>query len=620
MTGLYLDQSRERLPWSAAAGDGDPRPVQVLIVDESPDSAFLTAQALRRSLLPSAPLMAGDGAACLAAVRQQPPDAIVMDYHLPDIDGLALLSRIHDIVPSVPVIFATSEGNEDIAVAAMKLGAVDYVVKDGDYLRHLPEMVSLSIERLRQDRENEREHAEKSDVAPLLDEVTGVFSEEAFTAFATILVEETGRRKASFGIILVQVDEPARNPSDELTGALLRVVAGALKRTVRRSDLIGRMGARGFVVVAQSTDIKGTLLLAERLRAEIPERLTVNDREMTPSISQGLASMPADGRSLRQVLEAASQSRDEARSKGGHAIISSQSQTGTIGATPIFGLALQRRATEAAEQHRETLAALTESFRAGEIDGIAIQTEPGTCAVCADASRDLYKPGMMLPLPVIGCSSPGGCRCTYSAPKLTARHGPPPIPALHDAQLQIPRRFNDAAFFGSEPKRGCKPETLAEYLDSYPLQPFSTDVLLREGEVAYLARPARRSWEHVSPSSATVHGPQIPLAAPLRPWLKTAQKLPFLPSEALPFREEGALYLTNNRLIFRQRQTVDSLLLVDVSALEALREGIACAINGRSNRLVFLLNDPLQVGMYIARAIRDLAEHRGSSRSVENTA
>jgi len=610
MTSLQTDRDWVRPTPPAALPQGGARPLQVLIVDDNPDHAFLTAQALRRSTPPSLPLLAVDGASCLTAVQQQPPDAIVMDYSLPDIDGLALLSKLHDLVPHVPVIFATGEGDEDLAVAAMKLGAADYIVRDGDYLRHLPEIVSLSIERLRQEAESQETGATRSESAPLLDEVTGVFSEEAFNAFATILVEETGRRKASFGVILIQVDEPGTNSTDELIGALLRVVAGALKRSARRSDLIGRLGGRGFVVVAQSTDIKGTLLLAERFRAELPDRLTVGDRELAPTISQGLASMPGDGRTLHQVLNAATQSLEEARSRGGRTIIASQSQAGTIGATPIFGLAVQRRATQAAEQHRATLAALIAAFNESEIEGIAIQTEPGACSVCADASRDLYRPDFMLPLPVTGCNSPGGCRCTYSAPTLTARHGPPPIPALRDPHLEIPRRWNDAARFGSEPKRSCKPELLAEYLDGYPLLPFSSDLLLREGEAVYLARAARRSWEHVTPSSSTVHGPQIPLAAPLRPWLKTIDKLPFLPSEALPFREDGVLYLTNFRLVFRQHQSVDSVLLVDVSALECLREGIACAINGHGNRLVFLLNDATQVGLCIAKAIRDISQHR----------
>jgi len=206
------------VPEFRAASAGQSEPLRVLIVDENPDHAFLTAQALRRCDFRSLPVIAGDAASCVAAVRQQPPNAIVMDCRLSDTDGLAMLSKLHDLAPHVPIIFATSEVSEDVAVAAMKLGAVDYVVKDGDYLQHLPETITLGIERLRQ---QEADPAAAGDSASslLLDETTGVLSEDALIFFATILVAETGRRKASFGIILVQVDEPAIGASDELTAA-----------------------------------------------------------------------------------------------------------------------------------------------------------------------------------------------------------------------------------------------------------------------------------------------------------------------------------------------------------------------------------------------------------------
>jgi len=212
-----LVQDRQPVAESDEAPASESGPIRVLIVDENPDHAFLTARALRRGDFRGIPLLAGDGASCLAAVQEQPPDAIVMDYRLPDTDGLAVLSKLHDLVPHVPVIFATSEGSEDVAVAAMKLGAVDYVVKDGDYLKHLPEIITLSIQRLRQ--AAGQAATVVGSRSQLLDEVTGVLTEEAFTFFATILVAETGRRKASFGIILVQVDEPAIGASDELTAA-----------------------------------------------------------------------------------------------------------------------------------------------------------------------------------------------------------------------------------------------------------------------------------------------------------------------------------------------------------------------------------------------------------------
>jgi PAS domain S-box-containing protein len=64
--------------------------------------------------------------------RSQSPDLVLTDIHLPDGNGLELLEAIEKIYPSqkFPVIMMTGEGDERLAVQAMKLGASDYLVKD----------------------------------------------------------------------------------------------------------------------------------------------------------------------------------------------------------------------------------------------------------------------------------------------------------------------------------------------------------------------------------------------------------------------------------------------------------------------------------------------------------
>lgn len=58
-------------------------------------------------------------------------DAIVLDYLLPDFDGLEILSKLKALTgkDDLPVIVVTGQGNEAIAVQAMKSGAADYLVK-----------------------------------------------------------------------------------------------------------------------------------------------------------------------------------------------------------------------------------------------------------------------------------------------------------------------------------------------------------------------------------------------------------------------------------------------------------------------------------------------------------
>ena len=64
--------------------------------------------------------------------RSEAPDLVLTDIHLPDGNGLELLEAIKKTHPrqKFPVIMMTGEGDERLAVQAMKLGASDYLVKD----------------------------------------------------------------------------------------------------------------------------------------------------------------------------------------------------------------------------------------------------------------------------------------------------------------------------------------------------------------------------------------------------------------------------------------------------------------------------------------------------------
>ncbi len=65
----------------------------------------------------------------LEALAQARPDAVVLDFNLPGLDGLAALAKIREADAAIPVIMMTGHGSVEIAVDAMKQGAYDFLTK-----------------------------------------------------------------------------------------------------------------------------------------------------------------------------------------------------------------------------------------------------------------------------------------------------------------------------------------------------------------------------------------------------------------------------------------------------------------------------------------------------------
>lgn len=116
----------------------------VLIVDDSPADREL----YRRYLLHDHEhaytiLEAALGQPGLSLWRQHQPDVVLLDYRLPDLDGLEFLAQLQSSTPGscCPVIIITGQGSEAIALQAIRTGAQDYLVKESI----TPESLRLAV-------------------------------------------------------------------------------------------------------------------------------------------------------------------------------------------------------------------------------------------------------------------------------------------------------------------------------------------------------------------------------------------------------------------------------------------------------------------------------------------
>ena len=89
----------------------------------------------------------GDAAAALQAIDSARPDVVLCDLVLPGSSGMAVLARVKEQDPSLPVVMMTAHGNIDGAVDAMKSGASDFLTKplDHEMLRALLETIASDV-------------------------------------------------------------------------------------------------------------------------------------------------------------------------------------------------------------------------------------------------------------------------------------------------------------------------------------------------------------------------------------------------------------------------------------------------------------------------------------------
>ena len=99
----------------------------VLVADDDPDYLDLMVRILQQE--GHDVLLAPDGTAALELLEQEDVDAVVTDLQMPGADGIAVLRAAGARTPPVPAVIVTGYGTARTAVEAMKLGAVDYVLK-----------------------------------------------------------------------------------------------------------------------------------------------------------------------------------------------------------------------------------------------------------------------------------------------------------------------------------------------------------------------------------------------------------------------------------------------------------------------------------------------------------
>ena len=207
---------------------------RVLYVDDDAGIRRLVSRALQRRGY--AVTAADGGEAGVAAAASEPFDLVAVDHYMPGIDGLETLSRLRALPNPPPVVYVTGSEESRVAIAALRAGAADYVVKTPgeDFFDLLEASFAQVIER--RDLERQTRRAE--------DDL------RASNARLEALLAEVNHRVANS---LQLVTAMVRLQSSALTDAAARA---ALEDTQRRITAIAQVHRRLYTGAAvESVDM-----------------------------------------------------------------------------------------------------------------------------------------------------------------------------------------------------------------------------------------------------------------------------------------------------------------------------------------------------------------------------
>jgi len=244
----------------------DNQQFRVLIVEDSPALAEVYAGYLRDE--PYAVTCVGDGAGAMAYLGRSPPEAILLDLNLPDLDGMEILKRVHREKMPTSVVIVTGHGSVDAAVVAMRYGAFDFVEKPFDAkrlkvtLRNALDHQNLAalVDSIKEDFQRERYHGFIGGSLKM-QTVYRIIDSAAPSKATVFITGESGTGKEVCA-------EAIHRQGPRRDGPFVALNCGAIPRDLMESEIFGHVkgaftGAAKERVGAAGQADKGTLFLDE---------------------------------------------------------------------------------------------------------------------------------------------------------------------------------------------------------------------------------------------------------------------------------------------------------------------------------------------------------------------
>lgn len=282
-----------------------------------------------------------NGQMALTAVKTLPPDLILLDINMPEMDGYEVCKRLK-ANPSncnIPVIFISILDDVLDKVKGIKVGGADYITKPFQFEEVIARVQNqLTIQRLQRElRETNQKLSEQNALLLLeiekrlqvesalqaandklreliwVDSLTQVSNRRFLDDYLQREWQRSAREQLPLSFILCDIDcfKSYNDTYGHIAGDdCLRKVARAIRYAVRRpADLVARYGGEEFAVVLPNTNFHGAVRVAENVRLRVKELKITHSSSFVKNyitLSMGIATKVPVNPSLPETLIAAS--------------------------------------------------------------------------------------------------------------------------------------------------------------------------------------------------------------------------------------------------------------------------------------------------------------------------
>ncbi len=284
--------------------------MKLLLIDDNDLDRQAIIRTFRKTEWDITISQASSAAEGLAQFDSEDFDAVLLDYRLPDVDGMEVLQLLnqHPQHHAAIIILTGAAADEDLEREFIEAGAQDVLFKSEIAHKHLTRAITHARSRHLLERQLQESHQRLRALAEN-DSLTGLANRYYFDESLRAAIPRAKRQNDRLALLFLDLDnfKIINDSLGHIIGdQVLKEVAQRLLRVVRAGDIVCRLGGDEFAVLAHNFDSQEAISqLAQRILDDLRKPIIIKKIENIISTSIGIATFPDAGQSASDLLRAA---------------------------------------------------------------------------------------------------------------------------------------------------------------------------------------------------------------------------------------------------------------------------------------------------------------------------